>query len=124
MCLEQINSKHHPPKKYSENHIGYKVFAEHPLKDGIYQPICWNCSLHFELGKEYEDTNDITISPYLEETSYQSGFHIFEDKENAVAYSIGDPVIEVEYNNVVAYGLEGLAPAVVARTMKLIRKVN
>lgn len=124
MCLDITYAN--PKKKYpkGKTYIGYKIFSLN-----INNALC-NVSEHamhtiFKTKNWITDINKFML--YTDETSekYMTGFHLYTNKYNAKATSIVwiDQVWKVEFRDVVAVGKQLGRKVIVARKIKLIKKI-
>jgi hypothetical protein len=79
MCLETITSG---PEPQAEG-VGYKVFA---LREDRLQAVLFNKFRNFEEGEWITDHNRQDLRIDFNSEQYKSGFHIFENKEDAQTY--------------------------------------
>lgn len=119
-------------KKIQNKGIGWKVFKKYGNSIfGLYQ---WT---KFSTRKTFIDESRLSLYYESADGYYTTGFHIFDKKEDAIKLAnykntcdSQKPYIvyRVKYSNITAYGSQDLAgyqeTVVVAREMKLLRKVN
>lgn len=128
MCLDTITQQYEPPNE--EVKVGYKYFRE--LSNGLVRPPAYGACQALE--KWYDDPkNDILfawITPVVV-TAYQTGFHVLVSLSQAKAFWIGimNPIhkihlYKVEYRNVVASGTDDGADVDVARSIRVIEKLE
>lgn len=120
MCLRELHKT--IPEKYDGVTTGYKVFGYN-----ISGKLCPadRVDLRFKgypINKWIKDTEEYELLTD-EKQPYQTGFHIFLDRESAYSYCNDDEkVCTVEFRNPTAWGTQGYfrMNVVVAREMKIL----
>ena len=114
MCLNEVTYR----KEDEKFKIGYKFFR--PSFDG-YGIIDFFMHHHREIGTLYKE---ISRKRLTGDINYETGFHIFKTKRGALAYRNDiDALYKVEYRDVVAEGFDNGSKVVVAKQMRIIKKV-
>jgi hypothetical protein len=137
MCMKTVDFSFEPNKSYG---VGYKSY---PVDDNGRiigttsnynsqdKPIArkkWLTAQRSRPGIQ-SGQHTVTDDPFSSRKEYQSGFHIFLDKEAAEKYG-GEysEIVEVHYKDVVAFGTNRahreFYPCIIARNMKVVRTVR
>lgn len=120
MCLTKIISNECPKTK-----IGYKLVMRHKSNSGK------DYASLFRGDGYHKDKWNLTRKNHMIMThkgeSYLSGFHIYVNKEDAMASArfFGAIIKKVQFNGFVCLGYEGSinqCPVIVARGMKFINR--
>ena len=118
MCLDY-------QKQFDTSGIGYKVYFK---KEGSYQSEFYRYGEYsekvYKIGDTYQSSNTLICSDF----NYESGFHIFENLEDALSWSKLDQgrtvVVKVCYHTVITTGWESSRPVVVAKQITLIKEIG
>lgn len=114
MCLSKIIKTYEPNDNIV---VAYKKFyGEYGWLYSPYQNI--NC----RTGKYYQANNrQININRSI---SYESGFHAFIDKNEALSTSFGYDIYEVHLWDIRVEGIQNKRKVIVAKNMRIIRKIE
>ena len=125
MCLHKVYKVYDTPNP--EVRIGYKIF--HVLNDGGVMSPCQ--ATQFVIGEIYHDSrteeliyvNDLMMWP----ERYPTGYHIFTDLDGAKnhwLFSDNKVIYKVEYTNTVVEGVDSRSNTDVARTIRVLERVE
>jgi hypothetical protein len=125
MCLEQLNQSCKPKLKKEHGHyVGWKIYRMYDIKTQLLTPV-WQGKRQV-IGtwmneKEYRFSVDkhIEMIQSLDNYNYLRGFHIYLEPQ---PYSESFYNRKVYFDHIVANGLQGLEPVVVAKKMKILRQ--
>jgi hypothetical protein len=117
MCLSHVEEI---PKQIKKRKIGWKMFYgfnSEDLRPYLYPPNGNKLSIFgYKIGKWYTSTKEI-LGFY---PTYESGFHIYQTKKEAISRHNSWNVHKVEYDDVVAYGKQDGQRVIVARKMRIL----
>ena len=131
MCLTHVDQQ----PQYPQTRIGYKVIDIKKNGDlcNPYTTTTNGETTYNPIGKWTVDKKDLQIPNTNQTRTYKSGFHIYdkvEDARFARWYAANRKVFQVEYDDVVATGVEEALrygfgdneKVIVARKMKVIKQ--
>ena len=91
--------------------IGYVIKNKHRFQSkDLYQPLFWHAfgDTLLEIGKEQEAITTAKVMCGDGTLTYQSGWHIFKNKRDAIVYGAGfdEVILKVKYREILAKGME------------------
>lgn len=124
MCLSSVTSLGD-----EQIHVGYKYFSDvvrrndagRLLAPQFVQSACRY--VEFRIGRWYKDENTFQIRAD-DRTEYPAGYHVFPSVKDAKVSGYSGQLYQVEYRIVLATGYEGNAKVVIAKNIRVVKKVK
>lgn len=114
MCLTELDDK----SEVSDEGVGYKVLSL--SRPCVYRTLYWPEWVMSDVWNTRKQMRIVHTS--WDNTPYESGFHLFVNEKDAIAYAYnynGSIVKRVKYRGVLAYGLQMEAPTIVAKEIMI-----
>jgi hypothetical protein len=124
MCLDTITKAYSKTNK-SEGY-GWKVITEMEGNHYCYNPIMWGRIFYNRWMKADTDTLIESHKYAKQQVSYQSGFHIFKNQEDAqnhwLSQSMNRKVKKVKYKNIICSGIQDGIEVLVVKKVMMLKK--